>query len=287
MEIDYREKYRETILDLGTAILGSLLVGGGVSVFLAPNDIAPGGISGLSTALAHISPLSVGTWAFLLNVPLLICAWRSLRLRPLAFTVLSTVLLSFFIELTAMLPTYTKDPLLASVIGGAIVGVGVGVMFLRGLSTGGTDLLALLLKKVFTNISNGTLLLCVDVLVVAIAVLVFNDIDVAIYSAISIIVGSKIIDAMAQGVDYAKVIYIVTDRGDEVLNELNKLERGCTLLPARGGYTMDEKQFIVTVTKRNVLAQTIKIIKSADPASFVFVMDSTEVRGEGFKMTTD
>ena len=128
------------------------------------------------------------------------------------------------------------------------------------------------------------MLLAVDGLVVAIAVLVFKDIEVALYSTIAIVVSSKVIDAIAQGVDYAKVIYTITEKGEEVSRALNeRTQRGTTVIPAIGGWTGADKQMVVTVTRRHVLAQTLRIIKEADPAAFTFVTDSTEVHGEGFK----
>ena len=128
--------------------------------------------------------------------------------------------------------------LLAAVFGGAIRGLGVGLLFLRGISTGGTDLAALLLRRVFPNVPSGTLLLLIDAAVVAFAVCVFRDLEVALYSTITIWVSSKVIDALAQGVDYAKVIYTVTDRGEEVTELLNThTDRGTTVIPALGGYT--------------------------------------------------
>ena len=198
---------------------------------------------------------------------------------------IATLLLSAFIDLTALLPVYTSNALLASIFGGALSGLGVGLLFLRGISTGGTDLLALMMKKPFPNLPSGTMLLVIDACVVVFAVLIFRDIDVALYSAIAILVSSKVIDALAEGVDYAKVIYTVTDRGDEVTNVLNTYtDRGTTIIPAVGGYTRGEKQVVLTVTRRNVLAQTLKLIHQADPKAFTFVMDSTEVHGEGFKL---
>ena len=128
------------------------------------------------------------------------------------------------------------------------------------------------------------LLLIVDAAVVAFAVCIFRDIEVALYSTITIWVSSKVIDALSEGVDYAKVIYIVTERGAEVSRALNEqTDRGTTLLPAQGGYTGQDKQMVVTVTRRSVLAQTLRLIRETDPAAFTFVMDSTEVHGEGFK----
>lgn len=274
------------VIDLVFAVLGSALVALAVAVFTVPNDIAPGGVSGLATALAFVTPVSVGVWSLLLNVPLLLAAWRMLGTRSLVLTMLSTVLLSVLIDLFGdLLPGYTNNELLAAVAGGAISGLGVGILFLRGISTGGTDLLTLLLRKVFPNVRSGVMLLIIDASVVAIAVLIFREIEVALYSTIAIVVSSKVIDALAQGVDYAKVVYIITARGSEVSRVLNEqMDRGTTILPAQGGYTGDDKQLIITVTRRNVLAQTLKLIKQTDPAAFTFVTDSTEVHGEGFKL---
>ncbi len=272
--------------DIFFTVLGSALVAISLSIFTIPNDIAPGGVSGLATALAHITPIRVSIWSLLLNVPLMLCAWRVLGPRSLIMTLLSTVLLSAFIDLSALLlPAYTNNVLLASVFGGAVCGLGVGLLFLRGISTGGTDLLALLLRKPFPNIPSGTLLLLIDAAVVAVAVAVFRDIEVALYSAIAIVLSSKVIDALAEGVDYAKVIYTVTSHGERVSKALNTYtDRGTTIVPAVGGYTGGEKQIIITVTRRNVLAQTLHVIKQADADAFTFVMDSTEVHGEGFKL---
>ena len=277
---------KNILIDLVYTIIGSALVGAALSMFTVPNDIAPGGVSGLATALAYITPIRVSFWTLILNIPLLLCAWRILGKRALVFTLISTVLLSVFIDLSAaFLPAYTNNPLLASFCGGVVTGLGIGMLFLRGISTGGTDLLALLLKRVFPNIASGTLLMMIDATVVAIAVLIFRDIEVALYSVITIFITSKLVDAMAQGVDYAKVIYVVTGMGDKLTDVLNRYtDRGSTIVPAIGGYTKDNKQIVITVTRRNVLSQTLRLIKQTDPAAFTFVMDSTEVHGEGFKL---
>ena len=277
---------KNILIDLVYTIIGSALVGAALSMFTVPNDIAPGGVSGLATALAYITPIRVSFWTLILNIPLLLCAWRILGKRALVFTLISTVLLSVFIDLSAaFLPAYTNNPLLASFCGGVVTGLGIGMLFLRGISTGGTDLLALLLKRVFPNIASGTLLMMIDATVVAIAVLIFRDIEVALYSVITIFITSKLVDAMAQGVDYAKVIYVVTGMGDKLTDVLNRYtDRGSTIVPAIGGYTKDNKQIVITVPRRNVLSQTLRLIKQTDPDAFIFVMDSTEVHGEGFKL---
>lgn len=276
---------REILLDLLICVIGSALVAVAISVFNVPNNIAPGGVSGLATALAHISPISVGLWTLLLNVPLVLFAWRLLGVRSLAMTGVCTLLLSFFIDyFSGVLAPYTNNVLLAAIAGGVICGFGTGLLFLRAITTGGTDLLALLLRKPFPNVRSGAMLMIIDAAVVTFAVLVFKDIEVALYSAISIYICSKVIDAMAQGIDYAKVVYIITDKGKEIARVLNEnTPRGATILPAQGGYTYQDKNLVITVTKRNVLAQTLHLIRAADPSAFLYVTDSTEVHGEGFK----
>lgn len=276
---------KDVLIDLVYTIIGTALVGFALSMFTVPNDIAPGGVSGLATALAYLTPIRVSVWALMMNIPLMIAAWRKLGARALFFTLISTLLLSLFIEIgDRFLPQYTSDTLVASLMGGVVMGLGMGMLFIRGISTGGTDLLALILKKLLPNLPAGTLLLFIDAAVVVIAAIVFRDFDVAIYSAITIYIYSKVIDTLTQGVDYAKVIYTVTEHGEEVVKALNEhTDRGSTLIPAVGGYTGQRKQLVMTVTRRNVVAQTLRLIRQTDPRSFTFVMDSTEVHGEGFK----
>lgn len=284
MKLSVFNSGRKLLLDLLAVIFGSAAVAAGLVMFTIPNNIAPGGVSGLATALAHVSPIPVSLWSLILNIPLLLCALWRMGKRPLIMTLISTVLLSAFIELLTFLPEYTNDKLIASVFGGVLMGFGVGILFLRNISTGGTDLLALMLKKLLPNIPSGTLLMLIDAAIVLFAVVIFREIDVALYSSVTIFVTAKLIDAMAQGVDYAKVIYIVTAKGAEVSGVINaNMERGTTILPATGGYTGNEKQLIITVTRRNMLAQTLRLIKQTDPDAFTFVTDSTEVHGEGFK----
>lgn len=276
---------KEIALDLLFTLGGTALVGFALSMFTVPNDIAPGGVSGLATALASITPIHVSAWTLLMNIPLMISAWRRLGPRAIVFTLIATVLLSAFIELgQRCLPTYTSDTLVASLMGGVLSGLGMGMLFVRGVSTGGTDLLALILKKLLPNVPTGTLLMFVDAAVVVIATLIFRDFDVAIYSAITIYVTSKVIDTITAGVDYAKVIYAVTENGEELARVLNEnTDRGTTLIPAFGGFTGGKKQIVMTVTKRSVLAQTLRLIRQTDPKAFAFVVDSAEVHGEGFR----
>lgn len=278
-------KHKHLITDLLFIFLGCGLLAVGLDMFIIPNHISPGGVSGLSAAIASLIPVSVGTLSFLINLPLLIGGWRVLGFRQLSRTLVATVLLSVLIDLFAIvLPVYSGNILLASVLGGVLSGAGVGVLFLRGISTGGTDLLSILLLRALPNLPIGGLMLGCDAAVVLVAVLVFRDIEVALYSIVVIFVASKVIDSIMDGANYAKVVYVITEKGEELTKTLNeKTERGVTVIPGKGGYTGREKSVVVTVTRQNILAQTLTLIKMVDPESFAFVVNAAEVHGEGFR----
>jgi len=280
-----KETVRSWIFDIASFVIGSALVAAGLVLFTIPNDIAPGGVSGLATALAYLSPVSVGIWTLLLNIPLIVFSWWKLGFHPLAKTIVTTLMLSGFIELfSRILPPYSNNILLASVLGGVLCGVGMGVIFVRGATTGGTDLISLLLNRAFPNLSMGSLLLVVDATVVVFAVFVFRNIEVALYSIVTIFVTTRTIDAIMQGVDHAKVIYVVTEHGDDILSLLAEdLGHGVTVLQGRGGYTKRDKHVLMLVVRRNSFAQTLKSVKQIDKDAFIFVTDATEVHGEGFK----
>ncbi|MDR1206626.1 MAG: YitT family protein [Peptococcaceae bacterium] len=279
---------RSVLLDFTAMIGGCALTAAGLVIFTVPNNIAPGGVSGLATVLAYIVPIGVGVWTLILNIPLFICAWWVMGVKPLIKTLAATVLLSVMIDLFALiLPGYLNNELLSSVLGGVCTGAGIGILFLRGVNTGGTDLLSVMLMRIFPNIRVGTLLILIDAAVVAVAVCVFRDIDIALYSLVTIFVNSKLIDAIMEGVNYAKVVYIITGRGAEMRELINsRTDRGVTVVEAYGGYTMDKKSILMTVTRRSALAQTLRLIKQCDPSAFIFVVDAAEVHGEGFKKYT-
>ena len=280
-----KQTVRTWALDICLFLLGSAMIAAGLVLFTIPNDIAPGGVSGLATALSYFTPVSVGIWTLLLNIPLIALAWWKLGFRPLAKTILATLMLSAFIELfLRILPPYSNNILLASVLGGVLCGIGMGIIFVRGATTGGTDLISLLLNRAFPNLSVGSLLLMVDTLVVVFAVFVFRNIEVALYSIVTIFATTRTIDAIMQGVDHAKVIYIVTERSEDILALLaEELGRGVTVLQGRGGYTRRDKHVLMLVVRRNSFAQTLKAVKQIDKQAFIFVTDATEVHGEGFK----
>lgn len=266
-------------------VTGCALAAFGLAVFTIPNQIAPGGLSGISTAVSYLTGMSVGVLTLLLNIPLLLFAWRRMGIKPLAKTLLGTVLLSVLIDLfTAIIPPYTADSLMAALIGGVIIGAGMGLLLVRGISTGGTDLIGLMLYNSKPALSMGQLLMLIDSVVVVFATVVFRNIDVALYSILTIALTSKTIDAIQQGIDHAKVIYIVTERAEDILNKLaGEMGRGVTELPARGGFTRRNKSMLMTIARRSEISLTLQVVRSIDPEAFTILSDATAVYGEGFK----
>lgn len=284
-----RKETRRLLMDAASILIGSALTALGLSVFTVPNQIAPGGISGVATAIAHLIRVPVGTLTLLFNIPLMIVAWRKLGIKPLVKTIVATVLLSVLIDVFALLvPGYTNNELLAAVMGGGLIGAGLGLLLIRGISTGGTDLIGLMLFKISPGLSMGQLLMVIDTAVVLFAVAVFRNIEVALYSVVTLFVTSKAIDAIQQGVDHAKVIYIVTDQTEPLVQRLaHEMGRGVTILPARGGFTGKEKAVLMTIARRSEVSPTLQAIRALDPRAFTILSDATEVHGEGFKEMQD
>lgn len=282
----FNERYtvRDFMLDMLLCVIGSAAVSVQVAVFTAPNQIVPGGVSGLSTTLAYITPVRVGLWIIILNVPLICAAWRLMGIRSLVCTLVNVMLTGVMVDwFSVILPHYTNDLMLASICAGVCGGAGVGLLFRRGLSTGGTDLLALILNHFFPDMPAGVLLMMIDAGVVLTAVLVFRNIEVALYSMIIVFVGSRVIDAISIGMDHAKVVYTISRHAGEISDAICAMDRGVTLIPAVGGYTGDSKNLLICVTKRFMLTRILRTIKYIDPKAFTYVVDSTEVHGEGYK----
>lgn len=276
---------KQLLLDAFVILIGNALCAMGLSMFTVPNDIAPGGLSGLATAISHLSNLPVGALTLILNIPLIIIALIKLGRRFLIRTIISTVMLSVFIDLAAfLLPSYTNDVLLSSLIGGVAMGIGIGIQLSRGISTGGTDLISIMIQRGLSDISLGKTLLFIDGMVVLFAAFVFGNLEVILYSAVTIYVQSKAIDAVQAGLDYAKLIYIITDKSDEILSVLaGEMNRGVTILPAKGGYSRDNKTVLMTAARRRDVGATLRAVKEIDKKAFIILTNATEVHGEGFK----
>lgn len=293
MELKQKKSFVDFMWDALSIIFGCMIMAFGMVMFTIPNNIAPGGLSGLATALSYLISetlgisVGVGILTFAMQVPIILIAMKVFGLKALITTVITAVAYSGSIELVSLIPnlyTHTDNLLLAAVMGGAAIGLGVAILFMRGLATGGTDTVSMVLRVKFPRIRAGSLMMAVDAVVVLIAVIIFGDIEVALYSGISIFVMGKVIDAVMQGFDYARVFFIITDRAEAILHALaEEMGRGVTEIRVRGGYTHEDKKMLMTVARKGDVSLTLKLIKRVDPGAFLIMFNATEVIGKGFK----
>lgn len=255
-----------------------------INWFTAPNNIAPGGASGLATAINYATGFPIGVGILLINLPLFVLGMRMLGWRFLIRTGVATVVSSVAVDALSFVPALTDDALLAAIFGGALTGVALGLIFMAGATTGGSDLAGRMLHEKLPHMSMGRLILIIDAAVVAVAAVVFRDINSMFYSAITIFICSSVIDKILNGMDTAKALYIITDRHDDIAQAIcSSVGRGVTLLRAVGSYTGAERMVIMCVVKPYEVAEVKRIVLEADERAFVILADVSEVMGEGFK----
>ncbi len=272
---------RKIINEYLIIILGCLLTALAFNLFFIPNEIAPGGLSGVATVLHVIFGFPVGVTTLILNIPLFLLGIRQLGGHFGIRTLLATILLSLFIDIIPV-PALTNDSLLASIYGGFIMGLGLGMIFRMKATTGGTDLLATLIHKHFPSITVAWVLFAVDFLVV-IAAAIFLGLSQALYAVVALAVSARVIDLVQEGLNTAKAVLIISEHSHEIAQLiLEKMDRGVTLLNGKGAYTGNEKDVILCVVLRTQITQVKEITNSFDPAAFVLVADVREVMGEGF-----
>lgn len=269
-------------LEYVNVIVGSAIIGTVFNVFLLPNQIASGGVSGISTILHSVlgwEPAYV-QWAF--NIPLFIAGVVFLGKQFGVKTLVGTIFLPLFVYLTKHMEPWTKDALLGALFGGMGVGLGLGIVFRGRASTGGTDLAAQIINK-YTGFSLGTCVIFIDGLIVLTAAMVFS-IEKGLYALIALYVTSKTIDLVQVGFNRSKTAMIITSRVEEVRDGiLNKIDRGVTKLSAYGGFTDHERPVLMCVVDQTEFMKLKQLVKTLDPSAFVVVMDAAEVLGEGFK----
>jgi uncharacterized membrane-anchored protein YitT (DUF2179 family) len=269
-------------LEYINVLIGSAIIAFAFNVFLLPNQIASGGVSGISTILLSVfgwEPAYV-QWAF--NIPLFIAGVILLGKQFGVKTLVGTIFLPFVVFLTKNIAPWTNDALLGALFGGIVVGLGLGIVFRGNGSTGGTDLAAQIITK-YTGLTLGTSVVLIDGLIVLSAALVF-DIERGLYALIALYVTSKTIDLVQVGFGRSKTAMIITNKQEEVREGiLNKIDRGVTKLSAYGGFTDSERPVLMCVVDQREFTKLKQLVKSLDPSAFVVVMDASEVLGEGFK----
>ena len=260
--------FKNSITDYIIIALGASLYAASVAVFTSKNNIAPGGLTGVSTILNYLFGLPIGAMIFLMNIPLFLWAFFKNGRGFVVKTMTGTALVSVFIDIfQAVLPFYGGNIMLAAIFGGALSGLGLGLIFARGGSTGGTDIIAVSLNKRFPHISTGRLMLLSDAVVLTAAAIVYGNIESALYAGITIFVSVRVIDAVTYGTSRGngKLIFIISDSYDVISREIiQKLGRGVTILNGSGAYTGNSKRVLMCAARPNQVVKITKGVKIID-----------------------
>lgn len=265
-------------------ILGDLLLATSVSIFLLPNQLSTGGFSGLATIINHFFNIKVGSIIIGLNVIFILYSAYLFGLNFIFRTTISILiygLISNFLQDSFVL---TNDLLLASICGGILSGIGIGLNLIANSTTGGSELIAKISNHYLKKIGLTETIVIFDIIIIGLFIFVFQDIDVGLYSIIAIFVSKKVIDILIEGINYAKSVYIISNSTNEIANEIiQKLSRGVTLLNSQGYYTKSNKQVIYCVVNKYQLTELKDIIRNIDNRAFVIINEAKEVLGNGFR----
>lgn len=272
-------------LDFLVMTLGVAVYSIGVVCFTAPNNVAPGGVTGLATAINHLTGFPIGTLVTLINVPLMVVAFFFLGREYVIKSVYCVLAFGFFVDVAfASLPVFVTDKLLACLYGGALMGVGLGLVYLRQSSTGGTDVIVFLLHKWWPHIKMGTLILLVEAVMVAIITVMYGSIEAALYAVVVVLVSTKLIDLVLYGAESGKMIFVVSTKSEEISKAIiEKMQRGVTMLDSKGGYSGDKSQVLLCAVRTPEFVKFKKLVKELDPDAFLMVTNSAEIVGNGFK----
>ena len=262
---------------------GAILMAIGTGSFLLPNQLSSGGFSGIATVIYYFLKIDMSKSIIFLNVPLFIAGLYKLGWKFILRTVFATTIYSYAIDISNNI-IVVEDRVLASIYGGIVIGIGLAFILKTNTSTGGTDLLALILQNNKINLKVGNIIAIVDIIVVFLNLIAFRDIEIGLYSAISIFMIGKLIDVIFEGINYCKVLYIISEKYEDLTEIINKeLKRGATGLYANGSYSRKNKMVIMCVSKRNELEKIKVIISKVDKDAFLIITDAREVYGLGFK----
>ncbi|MEX1378287.1 MAG: YitT family protein [Eubacteriales bacterium] len=267
-------------------VLGTFFLAASYSIFFIPNEIAPGGVSGFATLLNALFGWRVGLVVLILNVPLFLGGWKKHGVRFMMLSLISTLFLSLFIEIIKMpsdwIGVVQEDILLSTLFGGALAGLGLGLVIREGATTGGTDLMAMIIHDKFPNIRIAWVLFVIDFLVVAAAVVFLSPLK-GLYALVALFISAQVMDYVQTGIDSAKAFMVISDFSEEISQAiLTRMDRGVTMLYGHGAYSKQAKQIVLCVVRRPQIAKLRSIVKEIDEHAFLVMYDVKEVEGEGF-----
>lgn len=272
------------ILDYGIIALAAILYAIGVSLFLDPNNLASGGITGIAIILNRITGLETGTLYLILNIPIVLLGLWKFGWKFMISTAYAILLTSAFTNLLAGYTVITTEPLLAAVAGSVFLAVGIGLIFKAGATTGGTDILIKILRLRYKHVKTGRLFFITDFFIVTISGLLFRDFNIAMYAMIAVVITGKVLDLVLYGADEAKLIYIISEKPEQITGRLlDEIDSGVTYLKGIGGYSNEAKRVIMIVTKKQQAPRVEEVVKEEDAGAFMIVTNANEIYGEGYK----
>ncbi|MDP4118464.1 MAG: YitT family protein [Bacillota bacterium] len=275
---------KEIAVDCFAIILGSFILAVGLNMFLVPNEIAAGGVSGIATVLYITFGFPMSISVLVLNGLLFIIGWKTLKKWELAKSLMGIVALSLFLQLTQGIHRYCGDLLIASVFGGLLSGMGVGITVYRGASTGGSDMAALMICRKLRGMSVAMTIMILDGIVIAISGFAFSSITIMLHAVIAVYVAAKVTDFITVYGDNVKQVQIISEKNEEISRKImEELKRGTTGIYTKGLYTNRDSMTVMCVVRRGELRRVMKIIREIDKNAFVTIGDVREVIGEGFK----
>lgn len=265
-------------------IIGCFIMACGTSFFLLPNQLSSGGFAGLATISYYLLKIPLGTTIFVLNIPLFVLGYIRIGKKFFVKTLLGTTFLSVFIDILDHFPPLTEDRFLACVYGGIAMGIGTAIILKSNSSTGGTDLLSYIIRSYRPHYRSSSLIVGVDIIIVTLNVIFFRDIEIGLYSAITIYLMGKMIDIIFEGIYFTKMMFIISDKYEKIAKEIgSKIDRGSTGIYAKGMYTNQEKMMLLCVGSRNEVAKIKQIAVSVDKKAFIIILNAREAWGKGFK----
>lgn len=278
------ENIKNSILSIIGTIIGAGIIGFGTGSFLLPSQLSTGGFSGIATITYYLFQIPMGTMNILLNIPMFIFSGFRIGKNFFIKTIIGTVSLSVFIDFFDKYPPITTDRFLASIYGGLIIGLGTAIILKSGSSTGGSELIANLIKSYIPNITISKYLTLIDAIIVFANVIVFKHIEIGLYSAIAIYLYGKMIDIIFEGIYYTKLVFIISDKSEQISKEIeNKVKRGVTGLYGKGMYSGEDKLVLICAASRGDIGKIKSVAKDIDKKCFIVVANAREVLGEGFK----
>ena len=279
----HRNKVKEFLIDTFIFVIGGILYSIAINCFLSKNNILNGGFTGIATILNFLFELPIGTVIFIMNIPLFLIAFKKLGVRFVLRTVWATLINSTCIDVGMFLPFYQNDLLLSSLFGGALVGLALGIIFIRNATTGGVDIIAKLIKLKFPHISIGRSILIFDIFVVILGGIIYRNFESMLYASVVIFVSAQVLDFVIFGVSRGAMVIIISEQSEKLCNIiLGDLDRGVTILKAQGGYSKTDKDVLLCACFDNQTHKLIKKIKSVDENAFFIVTQSKQILGNGF-----